>query len=460
MNIATTLHVLLLAAATGVTGAAQAAKPTKPTCLSTDAEPNDTSTQATVALCPGATVSGAVSSATDNDWYRVEVPNTGTMSVRLSHAQGIDLDWHLMDAAGAEVASGASLSNPENGTYNATATGTYYLRVRSNAGTGSYSLAVSLPGAGATACTFPKKVNLGKTGNPTPKASTTAGGVVLMGGGLDVDEAFKWMIARSGGGDFVILRSSGTNAYNEYIYAMGGINSVQTLLIANTTDANDACVVETIRNAAAVFLAGGDQANYINYFKGQGVGNALNYLINTKGAPVGGTSAGMAVMGQYYHPGGAADNTSVLANPTAIAVGNNFIANPVLANLVTDMHFTQRTRQPRLVSFMASSIHNHGAGWAGMKGIGADENTAVVVDTSGVGKVYGSGNAFFVRGTDSPEVLQPSTPLTWYRAAQALRVYKVPGTAAGTNTFNVINWTGSGGTTGYWSSNNGNWLMN
>jgi cyanophycinase len=319
---------------------------------------------------------------------------------------------------------------------------------------------VTLSGSATTACTFPKKVNLGKTGNATPKATATVGGAVLMGGGLDVDEAFKWMIARSGGGDFVILRSSGTNAYNDWIYAMGGVNSVQTLLIANTTDANDACVVSTIRNAAAVFLAGGDQANYINYFKGQGVGNALNYLINTKGAPVGGTSAGMAVMGQFYHPGGAADNTSVLANPTAIAVGNNFIANPVLANLVTDQHFTQRTRQPRLVSFMASSIYNLGAGWAGMKGVGADENTAVVVDTSGAGQVYGSGNAFFVRGTDSPEVLQPATPLTWYRAAQALRVYKVPGTATGANTFNLINWTGTGGTTGYWSSNNGNWLMN
>ena len=456
MNIATMLRVLLLAAATGVTGAAQAAKPT---CRTTEAEPNNTSTQANTGLCPGTAASGTIIASTDLDWFRIDVPNAGLVSINLSHAQGIDLDWILSNAAGTDVASGASVSNPESGSFNATTTGTYYVRVRSNAGTGSYSLTVTLPGA-ATACTFPKKVNLGKTGNATPKATTTTGGALLMGGGLDVDEAFKWMIARSGGGDFVILRSSGTNAYNDYIYAMGGINSVQTLLIANTTDANNACVVQTIRNAAAVFLAGGDQANYINYFKGQGVGNALNYLVNTKGAPVGGTSAGMAVMGQYYHPGGAPDNTSVLANPTAVAVGNNFIAHPVLTNLVTDQHFTQRTRQPRLVSFMASSLYNYGAGWASMKGVGADENTAVAVDTGGVGKVYGSGNAFFVRGTDSPEVLQPATPLTWYRAAQALRVYKVPGTAAGTNTFNLINWTGTGGTTGYWSSNNGTWLMN
>ena len=33
----------------------------------------------------------------------------------------------------------------------------------------------------------------------------------------------------------------------------------------------------------------------------------MNYLINTKRVPVGGTSAGMAIAGQYCYLGGAAD---------------------------------------------------------------------------------------------------------------------------------------------------------
>jgi cyanophycinase len=37
----------------------------------------------------------------------------------------------------------------------------------------------------------------------------TEAGFVLAGGGKDVEEAMKWMIERSGGGDFVILRASG-----------------------------------------------------------------------------------------------------------------------------------------------------------------------------------------------------------------------------------------------------------
>src|SRR5690242_4405470 len=51
--------------------------------------------------------------------------------------------------------------------------------------------------------------------------------VALVGGGYDVGEAFRWMIARAGvkqasGGRFVILRATGTDAYNPYIYSRLG----------------------------------------------------------------------------------------------------------------------------------------------------------------------------------------------------------------------------------------------
>jgi cyanophycinase len=283
---------------------------------------------------------------------------------------------------------------------------------------------------------------------------------VLMGGGPDVDAAIKWMNTKSGGGDFVVIRSTGTNGYNAYIYGLGGVNSVQTLLITSTAQANDACVVQTIKAAGAVFLAGGNQADYINYFKGQGVGTALNYLINTKRAPVGGTSAGMAIQGQYYHPGGAADNTSVLLKPTAVTIGNNFLSTSFMANVATEPHFFQRNRQARLTTFMASSIYNYGAQWQSMRGISADEGTAVAIDANGAAKVYGAGNANFVAATGAAETLAPNTALTWFVGSQALRVYQVPGTATGTNTFNMGTWSGSGGTTHYWYVNNGTMTLN
>jgi cyanophycinase-like exopeptidase len=341
------------------------------------------------------------------------------------------------------------------------------VRVKNYSGTGRYTLNVTFPASGTgggggetpVACTLPRKVNLGKTGNQTPKASVTTGGIVLMGGGMDVDEAIAWMTARSGGGDFVVLRSTGTNAYNDYIHGLGGVNSVQTLLITNRTQANDACVVQTIKNAAGVFLAGGNQADYINYFKGQGVGNALNYLINTKRAPVGGTSAGMAIQGEYVHPGGA-DNLTALQDPVAVSIVTDFLTSSSLSNVVTDTHFAERDRQPRLAAFLASSLYNHAVPWQSMRGISADESTAVAIDTNGIGRVYGSGNINFVSASGSPETLAPYTALTWLVGGQALRVYQVPGTPSGLNSFNLGTWSGTGGTTRFWTVNNGTLTIN
>lgn len=259
-------------------------------CRVTETEPNNYDTSANTGACSGTAISGTISSSSDYDWYRIDVAAAGAINISLAHDSGIDLDWYLYKSSGSYVAYRSTASNPETGSYSASAAGAYYLRVKRYTGTGRYTLTMTYPstggggGGGSTPCTLPAAVNLGKTGNATPKATTTSGGIVLMGGGMDVDEAIKWINTKSGGGDFVVLRSTGSNGYNDYIYGLGGVNSVQTLLITSRAQANDACVVQTIKNAGAVFMAGGNQADYIDYFKGQGVGNALNYLINTKRA--------------------------------------------------------------------------------------------------------------------------------------------------------------------------------
>ena len=71
-------------------------------------------------------------------------------------------------------------------------------------------------------------------GDPADNVSTrapTAATAMLMGGGPDVDDAFRWMIAQAGGGDFVVLRASGDDGYNRYVYALGGMASVETLVV-------------------------------------------------------------------------------------------------------------------------------------------------------------------------------------------------------------------------------------
>ncbi len=112
---------------------------------------------------------------------------------------------------------------------------------------------------------------------------------------------------------------------------------------------DNACLDETIKHVEIVFIAGGNQQNYIGYFEGKAVGVALNYLLNTKQAPTGGTSAGMAMMGRYYHPGGGLDDATALQNLMAIAMGNNFLSPsyPVTASPVARRGAAPSSTAPR-----------------------------------------------------------------------------------------------------------------
>ena len=114
--------------------------------------------------------------------------------------------------------------------------------------------------------------------------------LVLMGGGPDVDDAFKWMIRKGGGGNVVVIRASGTDAYNPYIFAMGGARSVETLVLPSRAAASDPFVLERVRGAEALFIAGGDQSDYLRFWKDTPLETALQELAN-RNVPLGGTSA-------------------------------------------------------------------------------------------------------------------------------------------------------------------------
>ncbi len=462
-------------------------------CLTSETEPNDDTKHANKGLCSSVPVSGVIASESDYDWFELNVSSPGEIKVTLAYENGIDLDWYLYQSSGTYVAYKSTQDNPEVGSYTAKSAGVYYVRVKSYKGAGKYTLTVVLPSDATSPsptppptpnpnpipsptphpdpqptpqpppqplpsskpCTLPSGVDLGKVGNSNSLLTTTASGFVLAGGGADVDQAFKWMIEKSGGGDFVVLRSSGTNAYNSYIYDLGGVNSVQTLLVNSSAQGNDACVAQTIKNAAALFVAGGNQQNYVDYFKGTATGEAINYLINSKHAPVGGTSAGMAILGQYYHPGGAPDDDSVLSNPVGVAVGTDFLKIPILAGVVTEPHFAQRNRQPRIVSFMASAISHLGANWQDIKAITADEGTAFLLDANGIGTACGSGHVTFIKANGAPEVLSKNRALTWNLKGRALSVYELSGANLNSNSFDVTNWKGTGGAAYFWYVDNG-----
>jgi hypothetical protein len=152
-----------------------------------------------------------------------------------------------------------------------------------------------------------------RLGNPNDVATATRGGILFEGGGTDVDAAYQWMCAKANSGDFLVIRASGTAAYNEYIRGLcPALNSVATLIVTSRAGAQQPFVKDTISKAEALFIAGGDQANYINYYAGTPVAAAIDTLAG-RGVPVGGASAGNAVLAQFGYqrlrelaePGGA-----------------------------------------------------------------------------------------------------------------------------------------------------------
>ncbi|MEO1257913.1 MAG: T9SS type A sorting domain-containing protein [Bacteroidota bacterium] len=290
------------------------------------------------------------------------------------------------------------------------------------------------------------------TGNHQP-------GIVLAGGGGDNDDAMRWMLQRAGGGDVVVLRASGEDGYNEYFFSELGvsINSVETIRFDNAAAASDPYVVQQINNAEILFIAGGDQYVYYQYWKDNEIENTINHLINEKKITVGGTSAGMAILGNAYYtpPGGSAQSATVLQNPFHPNVDllgqNDFIENPYLPLLITDTHFDDRDRAGRLMVFLARlSQENNGRVFA----IACNEYTAVGINENGEAKVFGDHPeypdfAYFLEvNCESdflPETLVDGQPLTWDNNGTAVKAYRIPGTADGSNQFNTLDWEPVGG---------------
>src|ERR1700733_8410340 len=139
-----------------------------------------------------------------------------------------------------------------------------------------------------------------RIGQEDDAQTTPSAGNAMMGGGSDLDEAFRWLCQKANGGDFLILRARGGDDYNSYVRALCRTNSVATLVIPDRKAAQDPAVAGIIRHAEAVFIAGGDQARYIHFWLGTPVQDAINANLSG-GKPIGGTSAGLAVEGEFIY---------------------------------------------------------------------------------------------------------------------------------------------------------------
>ena len=246
------------------------------------------------------------------------------------------------------------------------------------------ALVLSLPALAAK----PAHYVLGDTSARTP--GKVEPGLLLMGGGDRNFDALRWFMKKAGNGHIVVLRASQAGEIGEEFFNdVGGIASVETWVFSDRESASDPAVLRSLKRADGIFLAGGDQSRYVRYWRGTPVGDALDAHVRA-GKPLGGTSAGLAMQGEYLYgamDGGSQVSPRALADPLGPdnTIETDFLHLALLKGVITDTHFSERNRLGRLIAFVAKA---ESMAKRPLIGLGVDEDAAVAVEGDGRARVY------------------------------------------------------------------------
>ena len=286
-----------------------------------------------------------------------------------------------------------------------------------------------------------------RAGNPGDSDAKPRGGLALMGGGAQQDPAFRFLCNAANGGDFLILRANTEDDYaqqvNKEIFALCTLNSAATIVFNDREDSGDPKVLQIIEHAAVIFIAGGDQSNYLRFWQDTPVQAALNKHI-AAGKPIGGSSAGLAILGEFSFASiiDTIHSPEALADPygNKVTLARDFLQIPLLAGTITDTHFAKRDRMGRLAVFMARILQD---GWATqIRAIGVEENAAVLVTPDGKAETVGTGHAYFLEAKKIPAACRRKVPLTF----GGISVHRAPSGSA----FHFGEWKGENGQGDYY----------
>ncbi|BBM82142.1 cyanophycinase [Candidatus Uabimicrobium amorphum] len=273
------------------------------------------------------------------------------------------------------------------------------------------------------------------TGNPHDVKVKTTPGLGLQGGGGDEDAMMRFLISKAKGGDFLVLRTSGSDGYNDYVWDFGGVDSVTTLVIKNKEASKDPFVISTIRNAEVIFFSGGDQSKYQQLWQNTEIQRLILHKF-ANGTPMGGTSAGAMIMSEYFFTArnGSVYSDEMLDDPynRYATLDKNFLS--LVEGVIIDTHFRERDRMGRLVGFLARIATD----WKKKsKAIALQTNTAIFIEADNNVRVYAppGEHVYFVKPDGLPEHCKSQDALT-YREISVCKITQ--------GTFNLKTWQGDG----------------
>jgi cyanophycinase len=121
------------------------------------------------------------------------------------------------------------------------------------------------------------------------------------------------------------------------------LNSVRTILFKNAKASQEAEVIDILSKAEAIFMAGGDQSEYLEYWRGTQVQSIMQDKLSHQNVTIGGTSAGCMVLGNWVYSAekGSITSEDALADPyhRYLTIAPAFLKIPFLESFITDTHF-------------------------------------------------------------------------------------------------------------------------
>ena len=229
-------------------------------------------------------------------------------------------------------------------------------------------------------------------GSGPVKVGPQNGTVIAVGGGAQGPEIYKAFINAAGGPDALILdvpnnsipdRTSVAPAWAGAGLRKNGARNVRVLFTQSREVADSDAFVAIIKKARGIWFDGGRQYLDIAAYGATKSERAFRGVLE-RGGVIGGSSAGMAVLGDFLVRGAPSNNNYIEDYP-GHEKGFGY-----LRDTATDMHVVARERLPDLTAVIAR--------YPGVLGISADEGTAWVVHGD-IAHIIGRDKAFVYTAT-------------------------------------------------------------
>lgn len=265
------------------------------------------------------------------------------------------------------------------------------------------------------------------------------GYLMLAGGGSEStggwsDLPYAWVVNHSDNKKIAVISVNDETDWLPNYFKSLGAKWSKNFKIDSKSLANSQWLYDTLITYNAIFLKGGDQSEYYDYYKGTKTQQAIQYVYN-HGGVLAGTSAGAMILSPIVYTAQVASvdpSTALMsAYSSQITLANDFV-NTLPGNFIFDTHVAERGRLGRLPAFMASWYKQTGQLAVG---VGIDDHTTICISPNGMANVYGTGavGIYRVNSTTNPFDIQVSMIKSDYIELTHL----LHGTTINLNTFEV-----------------------